>query len=172
MVSLVTVDLSGYRVLAVIALGGAVATLMTAARRHVAGSASLRHLLRLALVTSLIAIAGVTLIPAHQSKNELQLRPLAEILAAVGTGDPELILGVVGNILLFAPLGGVLRLQGFSWLRCLALGASISVTIEFIQLAIPGRTTSTDDVFLNAMGVIVGYAVTGRLAVRIRTQTK
>ncbi len=78
---------------------------------------------------------------------------------------------VLGNIVLFTPLGVVLagalagrrdrsgrasnpaivRLSGAA-----GLGVLLSVAIEIVQLQIPGRATDVDDVIFNTLGTLVG----------------
>lgn len=93
---------------------------------------------------------------------------------------------VVGNVLLFTPLGAVLagalagrrdrsgrpsnpavvRLVGAT-----GLGVLLSVAIEIVQLQIPGRATDVDDVIFNALGALVGASallVGERVAARRR----
>ena len=61
------------------------------------------------------------------------------------------------NIAIFAPLGASLRWVGVGFRRSVALGACLSTVIEIVQLGIPGRFTSTDDLILNTVGAAVGY---------------
>lgn len=76
-----------------------------------------------------------------------------------------LLIDVLGNVLLFAPLGlavaGALgarppaaRLAGAA-----GVGLLLSVTIEGIQLLVPGRATDVDDVIFNALGALSGAAL-------------
>lgn len=106
----------------------------------------------------------VTLTPTH-AHHELHLRPLH-----VAAFDPSLnlvrLIGVIGNVVLFAPLGAVLRFRDTE-LRWAALaGAALSTAVEAAQLVVPGRTTSVDDVLLNTLGVVVGYLLAARRLAR------
>ncbi len=115
-----------------------------------------------ALVASIALILLVTLTPAY-GQHEVHLRPLQDVLAAF---DPTLnllrLLGVIGNIVLFAPLGAVLRARGVELGPAAARGLALSFAIELAQLGIPGRTTSVDDVLLNTLGVVLGYLLAAR----------
>lgn len=74
----------------------------------------------------------------------------------------DLLLNVIGNTAMFIPSGIVLpivykRLNTF-WKVILA-GAGISLCIEIIQLPFSVRATDIDDLFLNTIGVIMGYGI-------------
>lgn len=110
-----------------------------------------------AILASMLLILLFTLTPSD-GENELHLIPFSEIgpsLAhplAYSQGFDLLV-----NIALFAPLGASLRWLGVGFRRSVALGAGLSTAIEIVQLGIPGRFTSTDDLILNAVGAVVGY---------------
>ena len=74
-------------------------------------------------------------------------------------------------MVLFAPLGAVLRFRLLSLNETVFAGAVFSTTIEVTQLLVPGRTTSLDDVFLNTLGVVLGYFVAA-LSTSRRVQTR
>lgn len=78
---------------------------------------------------------------------------------------------VLGNVLLFTPLGAVLagalagrrdgagRASNHAAVRlagAVGLGVLLSIAIEIVQLQIPGRATDVDDVIFNALGTLVG----------------
>jgi glycopeptide antibiotics resistance protein len=115
-----------------------------------------------ALAAALAAILLVTLTPTH-ARHEVHLRPLQDVLAAF---DPTLhllrLLGVVGNVLLFFPLGVVLQARGVGRTRTIVFGLILSTAIELTQLVVPGRTTSVDDVLLNTLGVWSGHYIAAR----------
>ena len=67
------------------------------------------------------------------------------------------------NLLLFLPLGIVLRLARARLADTLLGAAALSFLIEVLQLIIPGRITSVDDVVANTLGAIAGYALAGHL---------
>jgi glycopeptide antibiotics resistance protein len=75
--------------------------------------------------------------------------------------DPNAV-NVVGNVLLFAPLGAGLRLLGRPLRVTILAGFALSAAIEVVQLAIPGRTTSTADVLCNTAGIALGWWVASR----------
>jgi glycopeptide antibiotics resistance protein len=67
-----------------------------------------------------------------------------------------------GNVLLFVPLGFLLPLLVPAmrrWWQALAVGAGVSLLIELYQLAWPGvRKVSVDDLLMNALGAVLGFA--------------
>ncbi len=67
---------------------------------------------------------------------------------------------VLGNIILFVPLGIFLSyyIKLKNMFPCLILSILISSCIEFIQAKI-GRTLDVDDIILNMLGGILGYFI-------------
>jgi glycopeptide antibiotics resistance protein len=119
-----------------------------------------------ALAGSLVLILLVTLTPTH-AHHEVHLRPLQDVLGAFEpTLNLQRMLGVIGNVALFAPLGAVLRARGVELGQATARGLALSFAIELTQLGIPGRTTSVDDVLLNTVGVVLGYLLVARWSSR------
>lgn len=80
-----------------------------------------------------------------------------------------LLVDVVGNLLLFVPLGltfAAASTRAGAWSRLAAATASgmlLSVLIEVVQLAMPSRASDVDDVLFNTLGALLG-AVLGVLA--------
>jgi VanZ like family len=66
------------------------------------------------------------------------------------------ILDAVLNVILFIPLGIGLRLAGMSRRRAFAIGLVTTITVETLQLVIPGRDTSLGDIFTNSFGGLLG----------------
>jgi glycopeptide antibiotics resistance protein len=105
---------------------------------------------RAALAVSLALVFGATLRPAG-GKNHVALAPwAARQLNAVN---------VAGNIALFALPSAVLWSFGWSLRRTVMAGFLLSLGIELLQLAIPGRTTATADVLSNTLGAAAGWVV-------------
>jgi len=115
--------------------------------------------LDLALFASVAAIIAVTFVPTHGAL-DVHLMPLGDIIDALTPPlRRSLLLGVAGNVLLFAPLGAVLRFRGLALQKAVLAGVVFSAGIEVTQLLVPGRTTSFDDVLLNTLGVVLGHSV-------------
>jgi glycopeptide antibiotics resistance protein len=112
---------------------------------------------RAALAASLLLVLGVTLHPAG-GPNRVALVPWsASQLDAVN---------VVGNVVLFALPAAALRGLGWSLRRTVAAGFVLSVGIELLQLAVPGRTTATTDVLCNTLGAVAGWLIASRVGRR------
>ena len=101
-----------------------------------------------ALAASLALVFGVTLRPAD-GPNHVALAPW--------TTEQLNPLNLVGNVALFALPSAVLWSFGWSLRRTVAAGFVLSLGIELLQLAIPGRTTATADVLCNTFGAAVGW---------------
>ncbi|WP_369140371.1 VanZ family protein [Modestobacter versicolor] len=112
---------------------------------------------RTLLVGYLVAAAALTLGPLPETllfavvdalRSVVEL-PRLRTAAAVERG---------ANVVLFVPLGALLcvALPRFSpavvWLGCLAGSAAV----EAVQSALPGRTSTLDDVLANGLGAAVG----------------
>jgi VanZ like family len=110
-----------------------------------------------ALAASLALVFGVTLRPAD-GPNHVELAPWAtQQLNAVN---------VVGNLALFALPSAVLWSLGWSLRRTVVAGFVLSLGIELVQLAIPGRTTATADVLCNTFGAAAGWLLAASLGAR------
>ncbi len=97
----------------------------------------------------------------------LELVPFADIVNVLtdpifginGVFASGAAVNIVGNILMFVPLGILLPVfwTYFRKMRRTVLcGAAVSVSIEFIQL-FAGGVTSVDDVMLNTLGTALGF---------------
>ena len=67
---------------------------------------------------------------------------------------------LAGNVLLLAPMGFLLPLlydRMRFWNKTLLLGVTFSLTLEMVQYFL-GRTADIDDVLLNSLGILLGYA--------------
>lgn len=86
----------------------------------------------------------------------IQWVPFVEIRGALHS--PWRFLMLLGNTLLFAPLGFFPALLGRRprWWKALLTGFCASFFIEFVQFFI-GRSSDIDDVILNTLGALIGY---------------
>lgn len=66
---------------------------------------------------------------------------------------------LIQNLLLFIPLGAALVMAGVRPLWAIAIGAALSVSVEFAQLSIPGRDSSLGDIVANTLSTAIGAAL-------------
>lgn len=112
---------------------------------------------RAALAASLVLVLGATLRPAG-GPNHVALAPwTAQQLDAAN---------IVGNVVLFALPSAVLWSFGWPFRRTVVAGFVLSLGIELLQLAIPGRTTATADVLCNTLGAAAGWLLAAKLGRR------
>ena len=87
---------------------------------------------------------------------------------------------LIGNVLAFVPLGFLAPIVDRRWasaLRVLALGLAVSAAVELAQLGwdlltgLPWRSADVDDVIVNTIGGLVGYAI-WRAATTVRTRRR
>ena len=83
--------------------------------------------------------------------------PFQEIRRAM-LGIPWLTFMLLGNILMFVPIGCFTALlwRGGGWWRSVLIGLMTSGGIEAVQFFI-GRRTDIDDIILNTSGALLGY---------------
>lgn len=115
-------------------------------------------------------LAVVTLLPIRWTlgltrwagSHEPQLVPFDDVLGRLEGSTVETLAELFGNVLVFTPLGFLLPLlvpAMCRWWRTLAAGAAVSLAIELYQLVWPHvRAASVDDVLLNALGALLGFA--------------
>lgn len=125
---------------------------------------------RVAALGYVAALAVITLLPISWSLGMArwpsdyrpQLVPFKGILFEVETSPLETLAELLGNVLLFAPFGFLLPLlipAMRRWWRVLTVGAGVSLCIELYQLVWPGvRKASANDVLMNALGALLGFA--------------
>ena len=94
------------------------------------------------------------------------LKPFEEISRALNRKSYWLLFMLLGNIIMFMPLGffPALLWRRWRWWKSLLAGFCTSSAIEFIQFFI-GRSTDIDDVILNTTGALAGFWVLDRKSV-------
>ena len=125
---------------------------------------------RVAALVYVAVLALVTLLPISWSLGlsrwpsdyRPQLVPFEGILVELENSPVETLAELLGNVLLFIPLGFLLPLLVpvmRRWWRVLAVGTGVSLLIELYQLAWPGvRKASVNDLLMNALGAVLGFA--------------
>ena len=86
------------------------------------------------------------------------LTPFQEIGRALRARSYWLLFMLVGNIIMFMPMGffPALLWRNWKWWNAQLTGFCCSATIELIQFFI-GRSTDIDDIILNTAGAIAGF---------------
>ncbi|MGE5745129.1 MAG: VanZ family protein [Gemmatimonadota bacterium] len=108
---------------------------------------------RFLLTAAVACILAATLTPAGTVVESEFLRCL--LCGARGLSDSLV------NIILFAPLGITLALNGRHGMRAVLLGGMLSCGVELAQIFIPGRDPSLGDVVANTLGTAAGQAIFG-----------
>jgi VanZ like protein len=101
-----------------------------------------------ALAASLALVFSLTLLPGTE-QNHVALAPWAARQL-----NP---INLVDNVALFALPSALLWCLGWPLRRTVVAGFLLSLGIELLQLAVPGRTTSTTDVICNTLGAAAGW---------------
>jgi glycopeptide antibiotics resistance protein len=120
------------------------------------------------------AVAMITVVPMRATADKLtrvNVVPLASVAACIHKADglqiPRRCIGnVVGNVLLFVPLGVLFtaitrRYRSPVFLMIAASLLSISIeAIQYAERTVPiGRTVDIDDVLWNTIGAYIGFTV-------------
>jgi glycopeptide antibiotics resistance protein len=80
----------------------------------------------------------------------------------MGRGHPLIdLVNLIGNILPFMPIGllAPLVFRSVSWRKALVLGVLAGLTCEVMEVVFRVGIFDVDDVILNAVGVVAGFAV-------------
>lgn len=126
-----------------------------------------------------MVIAAVTMFPLkiifYDWASVINLVPFASITQLIRHTPAQVAFkNIVGNIVLFVPLGLLLPIL-FSRLQrpwpMIWRGAAISIAIELAQLVTRARAVDIDDVILNTLGGAIGFAVYRAIAVLVRRTT-
>ena len=115
-------------------------------------------------LTAILVIFGATLFPFDFSVSETASRRVGFFLFWLAPVAKNWV-GWLLNIILFLPFGFGLtwwaRVRGrrlFSgWISVGVAGVIFSYTVEFLQLFVPGRNSSWDDVVMNTAGAVAGF---------------
>lgn len=126
---------------------------------------------RLAAATYAVALIALTMLPLgtypYPPPNPYPFATIGQLFGCDGV-DLSVLRLIVGNVLAFVPLGiltPLLAPRRRSWLFVLAVGLIVSAAIELGQLGLSGllgytyRQSDVDDVILNVIGALLGYAL-------------
>lgn len=112
------------------------------------------------LLAYAVALVLLTLTPRPVSATGSWI-PFAQMWQTLtDTSRTQAFVNLVGNIVLFVPLGWLLPIISFrmrSLKLALGVAAGCSLSIELCQLLfVAGRSPSVDDVILNTLGALIG----------------
>jgi glycopeptide antibiotics resistance protein len=121
------------------------------------------RLAALAFVAALVLLTLLPIAPVRRPTSyEPQVVPFEGIRGELKDSPVAYLAELFGNVLLFVPLGFLLPLLVPAmrrWWQALAVGAGVSLLIELYQLAWPGvRKASVNDLLMNALGAVLGFA--------------
>lgn len=120
-------------------------------------------------IVSFIGLVFFPIITGMKIKNfkpAINLIPFNTIQEMWGYGFSKFFKQIIGNILLFAPMGALVPLlfEKFNkWKKIILLGLCISFSVELIQLSMDLiskyniKVCDVDDVILNVIGIIIGF---------------
>ena len=153
-----------------VGLFAAAAAAFPALRRRDAAAAMLTAA-RVLLVGALLAVLAVTTMNGAGGTG-VNLMPGSGIQSALNNVNRDLgLLNLVGNVVMFAPVGFLLPLATRLSLReVVAVCASLSVSVELLQLML-GRSLDIDDVLLNTLGGTLGAAAGLAVAAWLRRRS-
>jgi hypothetical protein len=114
-----------------------------------------------------LSLVGWLMLRPHDAVwvNAANLTPFAGIRADLALGPLEAARRIGGGLLVLAPVGVLLpwvagRVQVSFWAslaRTVTAGAMLSLGIELLQTAVPGRVADVDSLLLNTVGVALAY---------------
>ena len=115
--------------------------------------------IRLSLFASyvflLLAVAVLTRRRTYAAQYELA--PFWSYREYFSTGNRRLLAQMIWNVVIFAPVGALLRKRPFRW--ALLIGFVCSACIEVLQLALKCGCFEFDDMLHNVLGTALGYGL-------------
>ena len=119
----------------------------------------------------IIGLKGISIIETGRHKiNLIPLMILKDVyIESIVKGNVAFFLiNVIGNIMLFVPIGICLpKLWNVSYRKTLLFGFCYSLFIEVSQLFMP-RVTDVDDLILNYTGVLIGVLIYRNICKKIK----
>ena len=78
----------------------------------------------------------------------------------IENGDGYLLPQVIMNVVVFVPIGFLIKaaFNEWNWGKAIVCGMSLSMTIEALQLILMKGTAELDDVIHNTIGTVIGIA--------------
>jgi len=131
-----------------------------------------RELQLLLIYMCIIGLTRLTFFPFHLVNGKIQpmtvtfseyrfnLAPLVHLFDYTARSD--LLLNVIGNCVMFIPIGFILPIvykELNRFYKVLLTGFLLSFSIEITQLIFTDRMCDVDDLILNTVGCFIGYGV-------------
>ena len=151
--------------LGVAATWGAVRMVARVSARRAATEAALAGYLVALVCVVMFPLRSMDAVDATYISAFINLVPFHTIIEIVRGFQGQVVRQLVGNVVMFVPLGFLLPLVSVRCRRLLVtavVALVVSVGIEFIQLAmlftlVSRRSVDIDDVVLNVAGAVLGY---------------
>jgi glycopeptide antibiotics resistance protein len=112
------------------------------------------------LLSYLAFVAYITLVE-FQGDPGVNLVPFRQIMVDVHEGGRNFVVNILGNLGLFVPVGLALPLLRSRPTRAWHAGLvamALSLAIELAQFALGKRVADIDDVLMNTVGGVIGFA--------------
>jgi hypothetical protein len=114
------------------------------------------------LVCYLLVLFDLTLLRFRQHGAALNLGPFESILHYLRIGGRAMMVNIFGNVAAFLPLGflvpSFVKGRGAA-LRVALISLALSLLVESLQYLSGRRTADVDDLILNTLGGLLGYAL-------------
>ena len=134
--------------------------IITTAEHEIASVLFVMFMAALISQTVITDLSGISLENLEIHTERINLIPFKEIKIAFYLGGSFFLVNFIGNLVMFLPIAfftGLLYNKS-SFLKCVLITAAFSVFVEVCQLP-QDRGTDIDDVILNTLGGVMGYAL-------------
>ena len=128
-----------------------------------------RNALAILLLAYVAFLLSITLVFFPHETSSINLVPFRTIASDWRTGGLPFLINFVGNIVAFMPVGilpPLIRTRKTEAWEMALFGLGLSVVIEGGQYLFSRRCADVDDLILNTLGAVLGYAMV--LAIRAR----
>lgn len=134
--------------------------IITTAEHEIASVLFVMFMAALISQTVITDLSGIALENLEIHTERINLIPFKEIKIAFYLGGSFFLVNFIGNLVMFLPIAfftGLLYNKA-TFLKCVLITAAFSVFVEVCQLP-QDRGTDIDDVILNTLGGVMGYAL-------------
>ena len=134
--------------------------IITTAEHEIASVLFVMFMAALISQTVITDLSGISLENLEIHTERLNLIPFKEIKIAFYLGGSFFLVNFIGNLVMFLPIAfftGLLYNKA-TFFKCVLITTAFSVFVEVCQLP-QDRGTDIDDVILNTLGGVMGYAL-------------